>query len=192
MSRINRALWDTINHFASFPQSGVSLRHLLLFGQNPSEGTLCKASQFLAEELPIRLAHRVKELNDLPYNLHKMPSVVEVMDSYAESFEELVNFPPLSNREIEPAVSAALKTMSRSSLRLVASDGMRKARIPLDRRYSAAVFQRWPPAVRDYNQNFAQILHRMKKRREVVLGLLADGARRRFRCPYNIGWTDFI
>lgn len=36
------------------------------FGSNPSTGTLFRASQFLSEELPIRLAHRVQELDDLP------------------------------------------------------------------------------------------------------------------------------
>ncbi|EEB96362.1 hypothetical protein MPER_04518 [Moniliophthora perniciosa FA553] len=155
MSRISRTLWDKINHFASFQQSSVSLRHLLLFGQSPNEGTLCKASQFLAEELPIRLAHLIKELNDLPYDLNRMPSIVTVMDSYAESFEELVNFPPLSNREIEPSVSAALKSKSR--------------------RYYAGVVQHWPPVIREYNQNFTHILHRIKSRRDGVLSSLSDG-----------------
>ena len=36
-------------------------------------GTLFRASQFLSEELPIRLAHRVQELADLPDGLNEMP-----------------------------------------------------------------------------------------------------------------------
>lgn len=39
------------------------------------------------EELPIRLAHRVKELDTLPNNLNKMPSIEKVKKWYAESFE---------------------------------------------------------------------------------------------------------
>ena len=50
-------------------------------------GTLFKASQFLAEELPIRLAHRVQELQDLPDGLNEMPSIKRVQDWYAQSFE---------------------------------------------------------------------------------------------------------
>ena len=38
---------------------------MVQFGEKPSTGTLFRASQFLSEELPIRLAHRVQELNDL-------------------------------------------------------------------------------------------------------------------------------
>jgi pyruvate dehydrogenase kinase 2/3/4 len=50
-------------------------------------GTLFRASQFLAEELPIRLAHRVQELETLPDGLNDMPSVKKVADWYAQSFE---------------------------------------------------------------------------------------------------------
>ena len=76
---------------------------MVLFGQNPSQGTLLKASQFLSgeatsfllhkiiltstEELPVRLAHRVKELDELPHNLSAMPSINKVKNWYAQSFE---------------------------------------------------------------------------------------------------------
>jgi pyruvate dehydrogenase kinase 2/3/4 len=52
-----------------------------------STGTLFRASQFLSEELPIRLAHRVQELGDLPDGLNEMPSIKKVQDWYAQSFE---------------------------------------------------------------------------------------------------------
>ncbi|KAK4686810.1 pyruvate dehydrogenase kinase 2/3/4, partial [Tremellales sp. Uapishka_1] len=91
--KISGALWDKIHHFASFPQTGVSLQQMVLFGQNPSQGTLLKASQFLSEELPIRLSHRVVELDTLPDGLNDMPSIERVKEWYAQSFEELVTFP---------------------------------------------------------------------------------------------------
>ncbi|KAF5365104.1 hypothetical protein D9758_011008 [Tetrapyrgos nigripes] len=93
--KISGALWDKIHHFASFPQTGVSLQQMVLFGQHPSQGTLLKASQFLHEELPVRLAHRVKELDELPHNLSQMPSIIKVKNWYAQSFEELIKFPPV-------------------------------------------------------------------------------------------------
>ncbi len=60
---------------------------MVLFGQQPSQGTLLKASQFLSEELPIRLSHRVVELESLPDGLSKMPSIERVKQWYAQSFE---------------------------------------------------------------------------------------------------------
>lgn len=50
-------------------------------------GTLFRGSQFLSEELPIRLAHRVKELQELPDGLGEMPSIEKVTNWYAQSFE---------------------------------------------------------------------------------------------------------
>ncbi|KAH8106517.1 alpha-ketoacid dehydrogenase kinase [Phellopilus nigrolimitatus] len=79
--RISAALWDRIHHFASFPQTGVSLQQMVLFGQNPSQGTLFKASQFLVE------------LDQLPHSLSDMPSINKVKNWYAQSFEELITFP---------------------------------------------------------------------------------------------------
>lgn len=70
---------------APFPP--VSLQQMILFGQNPSQGTLLKASQFLSEELPIRLSHRVVELEGLPDGLNKMPSINTVKEWYAQSFD---------------------------------------------------------------------------------------------------------
>lgn len=54
-------------------------------------GTLFRASQFLSEELPIRLAHRVEELADLPDGLNEMPSIKRVQEWYAQSFEVRIN-----------------------------------------------------------------------------------------------------
>ena len=51
------------------------------------QGTLFRASQFLSEELPIRLAHRVQELDHLPDGLNEMPSIQRVKNWYAQSFE---------------------------------------------------------------------------------------------------------
>ena len=97
---------ETIKHYSAFPATGVSLRQMVQFGERPSTGTyswlqlhathlingstlgtLFRASQFLSEELPIRLAHRVQELSHLPDHLNEMPSIQKVQDWYAESFE---------------------------------------------------------------------------------------------------------
>ncbi|KZT00747.1 alpha-ketoacid dehydrogenase kinase [Laetiporus sulphureus 93-53] len=113
MFRITPSLWERIHHYASFPQTGVSLQQMVLFGQNPSQGTLLRASQFLLEELPIRLAHRVKELDQLPHNLSAMPSIHKVKDWYAQSFEELISFPsPKLPKHIREALMVNNSEMS--------------------------------------------------------------------------------
>jgi pyruvate dehydrogenase kinase 2/3/4 len=54
---------------------------MLDFGANPVERQLIMSAQFLRAELPIRLAHRVAELENLPYGLSAKPHVLKVLDS---------------------------------------------------------------------------------------------------------------
>ena len=53
-------------------------RHMLDFGANPVERQLIMSAQFLRAELPIRLAHRVAELENLPYGLSAKLHVLKV------------------------------------------------------------------------------------------------------------------
>lgn len=53
---------------------------------------LFRGALFLRDELPIRLAHRVVELDDLPYELSQMPSIRKVRQRYIDSFQEITQF----------------------------------------------------------------------------------------------------
>ncbi|KAJ7676124.1 mitochondrial pyruvate dehydrogenase [Mycena rosella] len=192
--RISPALWDRIHHFASFPQTGVSLQQMVLFGQNPSQGTLLKASQFLAEELPVRLAHRVKELDELPHNLSAMPSINKVKNWYAQSFEELINFPAIT---LPPNIRQALMTPRPDEITLPESipnpsmqgagftngngangNGFNKLklRVPMERRYYANTQGiSWPPEVAHYNTRFTKTLETIKSRHDPTVTTVAQG-----------------
>ncbi|KAI9799236.1 MAG: hypothetical protein M1833_004114 [Piccolia ochrophora] len=110
----SETLMDTIKHYSSFPATGVSLRQMVQFGQRPSTGTLFRASQFLSEELPIRLAHRVQELDHLPDGLNEMESIRRVKDWYAQSFEVDILLYTVPN--ILAHLSQEITTLSRPSL----------------------------------------------------------------------------
>ncbi|ANB12606.1 protein kinase PKP1 [Sugiyamaella lignohabitans] len=103
--RLTPEMVKKISHYAQFPATGVSLRQMVQFGDNPSAGNLFRASQFIVEELPIRLAHRVKDLEALPNGLSEMPSIQRVRDWYSQSFEELTAIPiPKLSKEIKDAL----------------------------------------------------------------------------------------
>ena len=68
-------------------QRNFGIEHGRVWLIGSAVGTLFRASQFLSEELPIRLAHRVEELADLPDGLNEMPSIKRVQEWYAQSFE---------------------------------------------------------------------------------------------------------
>ncbi|RUP51176.1 branched-chain alpha-ketoacid dehydrogenase kinase [Jimgerdemannia flammicorona] len=168
MYRITPQLYDKIKHFAKFPQTGVSLRQMVMF-----------------EELPIRLAHRVKELEELPHNLSDMPSITKVKQWYAQSFQELVDLPP---PELSQAVRQNLKAMAVNiepmqlppntpNLAMednlygrapVAANGVMS--VPLGHRYYTGVGDfDYPPEVVNYNERFVKTIEMIKRRHDPVV-----------------------
>lgn len=51
--KISPQAWSQLHHFASFPQTGISLRQMVQFGRNPNPGTILQAGTFLAGEPPL-------------------------------------------------------------------------------------------------------------------------------------------
>ncbi|KAI9849041.1 MAG: hypothetical protein M1837_005932 [Sclerophora amabilis] len=198
-------LMDTIKHYSSFPATGVSLRQMVQFGEKPSTGTLFRASQFLSEELPIRLAHRVQELDNLPDGLSEMPSIAKVKDWYAQSFEEITTLPrPSLSSEIKDRLLKAPKNNGNSSSTLSettqnpsiepgkyrsspwdqtngkgpnGNGNSKKASAATTRRYYATVDDGldWPPELYDYNKRFSQTLDVIKRRHDSVVTTVAQG-----------------
>ncbi|KAJ2003069.1 [Pyruvate dehydrogenase (acetyl-transferring)] kinase isozyme 2 [Coemansia thaxteri] len=186
MSGISKELASRIAHFARFPQTGVSLRQMVEFGQNPSQGTLLRAAQFLHDELPIRLAHRVVELDSLPENLNQMPSVLRVKRMYIDSFNELINFPKVSER-IREAVKEAT-VLSNIERRHLPGNHPNPACQELPRNSSShwipSIQHRYhyevqptdlPVEVSEYNRSFVQTLEKIKRRHDPVVTTLAQG-----------------
>ncbi|KAI2497805.1 Mitochondrial branched-chain alpha-ketoacid dehydrogenase kinase [Fragilaria crotonensis] len=98
-----------ILHHARQPQTAVSLKTLLQTGRGEflhktykqldeddnhrgaTGKVLMQVASFLRRELPIRLAHRITDLERVPY-MSEMPSVVGVKKLYTQSFLELIEF----------------------------------------------------------------------------------------------------
>lgn len=180
-------LMSTISHYAGFPATGVSLRQMVQFGEKPSTGTLFRASQFLSEELPVRLAHRVEELGNLPDGLNEMTSITKVRDWYAQSFEELTTLakPNLDkqtrDRLLNPPKKASNKLSHTTKNPSIAQDNSngRNGRngTSNSRRYFATTDdgEEWPPVLADYNRKFQRTLEGIKRRHDSVVTTVAQG-----------------
>lgn len=90
-----------IKALAQRPQTGVSLQDLLAFGTDCTPQKLIQSARFLHYELPVRYAHRIKNLEDLPHGLSDMPSVQQVRNWYIHSVEELLAFPKVETYQDE-------------------------------------------------------------------------------------------
>ncbi|KAK4055257.1 putative protein kinase [Microbotryomycetes sp. JL201] len=85
----------SIEAFAAKPSTPISLKHLVNFGKvgrnkGEKEETekLLKGGNFLRTELPIRLSHRLRDLQQLPFVVASNPHIANVYDLYLEAFEE--------------------------------------------------------------------------------------------------------
>jgi pyruvate dehydrogenase kinase 2/3/4 len=96
-------LGDDIRHFSAMEQTGVSLRTITQTGMGEfvsglgseaddakakTQKMLMQVAMFLHRELPIRLAHRVRDLDSIPH-LSGLAGTKAVRTMYARSFEEI-------------------------------------------------------------------------------------------------------
>lgn len=100
---------DDIYRCATKRQVGVSLKYMLDFGAFPIERQMLVSAQFLHKELPVRLAHRVVEVDNLPLGLCTKPPVAKVRDWYIESFRELREFPEVKDMNDEAKLTDLLR-----------------------------------------------------------------------------------
>uniref|UniRef100_A0A8C6U6D3 Protein-serine/threonine kinase n=1 Tax=Neogobius melanostomus TaxID=47308 RepID=A0A8C6U6D3_9GOBI len=89
-SELSVAITKDIDFYSRFSPSPLSMKQFLDFG---SENACEKTSfAFLRQELPVRLANIMKEINLLPDNLLRTPSVRLVQSWYMQSFQDILQF----------------------------------------------------------------------------------------------------
>lgn len=151
----------------------------------------------------MRIAHRVKELQDLPDNLCDMPSVIKVKNWYAQSFEDLVSFPhPHLPESLQQKLFKAPVVESDEHVPATPNpsleentqveDGVSKTHLTANSKRAANVMLRgrpllnydiqpclddieWPKDVLEFNNNFTRCLERVKHRHDAVVTTIAQG-----------------
>lgn len=78
-----------LEHYSHFNPSPLSVKQFIDFGRSANE---VRSFEFLRKELPVRLANIMQEINLLPENLIRMPSVNQVQSWYVKSFNEVLEF----------------------------------------------------------------------------------------------------
>ncbi|KAI8846641.1 mitochondrial branched-chain alpha-ketoacid dehydrogenase kinase-domain-containing protein [Chytridium lagenaria] len=163
--KISPLIMEKIKQASVLPQTAVSLRQMVEFGRAPSQATMLHATQFIHNELPIRLARRVVELENLPDHLSSMPSIHRVKNWYSQSFQDLVEFP----RPEEFGIPKEL-----ASAKLVSDRPVSAGPINV-RYYNPMSEERLPPEVAQYNKKFVTCIENIKKRHDPVATTIAKG-----------------
>jgi pyruvate dehydrogenase kinase 2/3/4 len=91
----------------------MSLRQLFFFGRTLTEGRLLSSANYVRLELPTRLAHRLRDMQRLPYAVVTNPHLSFVYELYYRSFENFRRAPvvrtPEDNDRFCKIISESLK-----------------------------------------------------------------------------------
>ncbi|KAG5652459.1 hypothetical protein H0H81_004955 [Sphagnurus paluster] len=74
--------------YASKEAKRLTLRQLIFFGRSMDEERLIKSANYVRSELPIRIAHRLRDLQALPYIAVTQEGVAKVYELYWSAFEQ--------------------------------------------------------------------------------------------------------
>lgn len=78
-------------------QRQVSLRQLAFFGRNLTEERIMMSANFVREELPIRIAHRLEIMQRMPYRILSNPRLTSIYERYYLGFEKMRRIPRITN-----------------------------------------------------------------------------------------------
>ncbi|EKM80070.1 hypothetical protein AGABI1DRAFT_72910 [Agaricus bisporus var. burnettii JB137-S8] len=74
----------------------LTLRQLVFFGRHMNEERLIKSANYVRTELPVRIAHRLRDLQNLPYIVVTQEGVSKVYELYWSAFEKFRRYPPIT------------------------------------------------------------------------------------------------
>ncbi|PVF94765.1 alpha-ketoacid dehydrogenase kinase [Serendipita vermifera] len=85
--------------YAARKANRLSLRQLVFFGRSMDEERLIKSANYVRTELPVRISHRIRDMQNLPYVVVSEEHVSQVYELYWEAFEKLRHYPQINTRK---------------------------------------------------------------------------------------------
>ncbi|KAF2754028.1 kinase [Pseudovirgaria hyperparasitica] len=77
----------------------ISLRQLTFFGRTLTQSRLLESANYVRTELPTRIAHRLRDMQTLPYVVVTNPHISHVYDLYFKAFERFRRIPEIKSLE---------------------------------------------------------------------------------------------
>ncbi|GJJ78389.1 hypothetical protein EMPS_10748 [Entomortierella parvispora] len=89
----------------------ITLRQLVFFGRNMQEDKLLKSANYVRTELPVRLAHRIRDFQNLPFIVGTNPHIELVYDLYWQAFDRLRQVKEIQTLEENDAFCELVKDL---------------------------------------------------------------------------------
>ncbi|XP_049760471.1 branched-chain alpha-ketoacid dehydrogenase kinase isoform X3 [Loxodonta africana] len=89
---------SAIDVAAEKPSVRLTPTMMLYSGRSQDGSHLLKSARYLQQELPVRIAHRIKGFRSLPFIIGCNPTILQVHELYIRAFQKLTDFPPIKDQ----------------------------------------------------------------------------------------------
>ncbi|KAI1819631.1 branched-chain alpha-ketoacid dehydrogenase [Xylaria intraflava] len=97
----------------------ISLRQLMFFGRTLTESRLISSANYVRTELPTRIAHRIRDMQRLPYVVVTNPHISEVYELYYTAFETFRRVEEIKTLEDNDHFCSIISGMLRAHLAVI-------------------------------------------------------------------------
>ncbi|KAJ5786073.1 uncharacterized protein N7503_011285 [Penicillium pulvis] len=107
---------SAVDEWVERPIRPISLRQLTFFGRTLTEPRLISSANYVRTELPTRLAHRLRDIQQLPYVVVSNPHLSLVYELYYKAFERFRVIPEICSLDDNDRFCDVLKEMLKEHL----------------------------------------------------------------------------
>lgn len=108
-----------LDEWVERPIRPLSLRQLFFFGRTLTEDRLISSADYVRTELPTRLAHRLRDMQKLPYVVVTNPHMSHVYELYYKSFENFRKLPVVRTIEDNDAMCTVISQNLKEHLTVI-------------------------------------------------------------------------
>ncbi|KAI5799165.1 putative pyruvate dehydrogenase kinase [Peziza echinospora] len=109
-----------LDSYVEKPARPISLRQLIFFGgRNLDETRILNSANYVRTELPTRIAHRIRDMQKLPYVVVTNPHISHVYDLYYKAFENMRKVPEIKSIDDNDKFCAIVKKALKEHLSII-------------------------------------------------------------------------
>ncbi|RDA85060.1 hypothetical protein CP532_3109 [Ophiocordyceps camponoti-leonardi (nom. inval.)] len=97
----------------------ISLRQLMVFGRSLTESRLISSANYVRTELPVRIAHRIRDMQRLPYAVVTNQHIHEVYSLYFNAFDTFRKIPEIKSLEDNDRLCEIISQTLKSHLTVI-------------------------------------------------------------------------
>ncbi|KAI2471891.1 alpha-ketoacid dehydrogenase kinase [Annulohypoxylon bovei var. microspora] len=97
----------------------ISLRQLMVFGRSLTEARLISSANYVRTELPTRIAHRIRDMQRLPYVVVTNPHISDVYELYYTAFDTFRRIKEIKTLEDNERLCKEIAKMLRAHLTVI-------------------------------------------------------------------------